>query len=244
MGKQFIKDYQVTYYDCDAKSRMKLSTLLNVVIYFSGIQSEDLNRSDEYVHSLGVTWVVTNHEIEIKRLPKKKEKIVVITEAKSYNRYFCYRDFTVQTADGEELVVVHSTFALMDIESRKMASVTEEFLAPYESEKTKKINRPLNISLEKVDYERDYPVRFSELDVNHHVNNAKYIDWLLDVLGYDFLIAHTPRKLSMRYVREIEEGTIVKSTAQVEGLETKHQISVDGVLHTEALIEWRRENEI
>lgn len=37
---------------------------------------------------------------------------------------------------------------------------------------------------------------FFDIDGNQHVNNAIYFNWLLDVLGYDFLTTHQPKKNS------------------------------------------------
>ena len=39
-----------------------------------------------------------------------------------------------------------------------------------------------------------YRVRFYDIDSNQHVNNAMYFNWIIDVLGYDFLTTHIPEK--------------------------------------------------
>lgn len=34
--------------------------------------------------------------------------------------------------------------------------------------------------------DRDYYVRYFDIDMNGHVNNSKYLDWIYDVLGCAF----------------------------------------------------------
>lgn len=57
------------------------------------------------------------------------------TQAMQYNKYFCYRDFWITTESGEELVHIESIFSLMNYTTRKISSVTEDIIAPFESEK-------------------------------------------------------------------------------------------------------------
>ena len=77
-----------------------------------------------------------------------------------YNKFFCYRNFWIHDEDGKELVKIESVFVLMDFVNRKMSSVNEEIIAPFESEKIKKIKRQEKI--EKIDsgFMLPYRVRF------------------------------------------------------------------------------------
>ncbi|MDR2465451.1 MAG: acyl-[acyl-carrier-protein] thioesterase [Streptococcaceae bacterium] len=240
MGVRFEKDYVVTYYDSDAFGEMKLSNLLSVSIYISGIQSKLLGRSDEYLHERGLTWILTAHEVQVERMPKNEEKITIQTEAKRYNKYFCYRDFLVLSSEGEELVRVTSTFAMMDIRQRRIATIQEDILTPYESEKERKIQRPKAVELMEPSLFQKFHTKFSELDLNQHINNAKYIDYLLDPLGFEFLKEHRLKTLFIRYVLEIKADEQVESVIEKSELLTKHQLKIGDTLHTEALIEWRK----
>ena len=48
---------------------------------------------------------------------------------------------------------------------------------------------------------KDYHVRFYDLDMNGHVNNSKYLDWIFEVMGADFLTKYIPKKINLRYVK-------------------------------------------
>ncbi len=56
---------------------------------------------------------------------------------------------------------------------------------------------------------KDYHVRFYDLNMNGHVNNSKYLDWIFEVMGADFLTKHIPKKVHLKYVKEVRPGSMI-----------------------------------
>ena len=79
-----------------------------------------------------------------------------------------------------------TTFALMDYETRKVAEVPDEVVAPYGADKIKKLIRGPRYKALENPIETLYRVRYFDLDMNGHVNNSKYLEWMLDVFDLDF----------------------------------------------------------
>ncbi|KAF1303783.1 acyl-[acyl-carrier-protein] thioesterase [Enterococcus saccharolyticus] len=242
MASKYTQTHEVTYYECDVNATMTLSSMIAVAIKVSEDQSDQLNRGADFIHRFGLTWIVTNYQFFIQRLPKVGEKIQITTQAQSYNKYFCYRNFWLTTEAGEELVRIETIFALMNMETRKMSSVPEEIIAPFESEKVKKIQRYPKI--EKVVAGESYPfrVRFYDIDSNQHVNNSVYFTWMLDALGYDFLTTHEPTYMHIRFDKEVEYGNEIMSHFEIEtdeGMKTRHEIRIGEQTYCEANVEWR-----
>lgn len=88
---------------------------------------------------------------------------------------------------------------------------------------------------------RLYHVRFYDLDSNHHVNNAMYFNWMIDVLGYDFMVNHIPVAAKVKFDKEILYGNDITSVYQVdeENGKTLHEIRVGDQLACEANIQWK-----
>ena len=83
---------------------------------------------------------------------------------------------------------------------------------PYQSEFSKKLLRgPKYAELEEA-ISKDYHVRFYDLDMNGHVNNSKYLDWVFEVMGADFLTNHIPKKINLKYVKEVRPGGMITSS--------------------------------
>ena len=86
-----------------------------------------------------------------------------------------------------------------------------------------------------------YRVRYFDLDMNGHVNNSKYLEWMLDVFDLDFLTEYTPAHIDLKYVKEIHHGSKIYSGYEFDqgSLSSQHQICVDGNVHAQAIIQWK-----
>lgn len=240
MGLSYQENYQVPFYESDINRNMKLPELLSLVLQVSGKQSLSLGMSDEYIYqTYNLVWIITEYAIEIERLPKYTENITIETVPIAYNKLFCYRDFNVYGASGDKMMTIHSTFALMNYDTRKVHPVIDEIVEVYKAEKIKKIYRgPRYESLENPK-EMTYHVRFFDLDLNGHVNNSKYLEWMYDVLDLGFLEKHIPHRIDLKYVKEVHSGYDIKSCVEIDGLITKHEIVTRGAIHAQARIEWK-----
>ena len=244
MGLKFSEQHQVKYYECDVTGHLTLPMLLNIVIKTSEAQGISLGRSGSYVQAQGFGWVITQHEIHLTQLPRTDQIVTVTTQAKSYNRYFCYRSFWLHDQEGNELVRIDSTFVLMDFATRKMTSVVDEIIAPYECPKVTKIQRGTKLLPFESTAEREYRVRFSDIDANQHVNNSRYLDWMVDCLDYEVLTHRRPTFVNIRFDKEVSYGSLVEAQWQASTDETgafvsQHQIKDGDVLCAEANITWQ-----
>ncbi len=101
-------------------------------------------------------WVVTDYELTIQRLPKYNETITIKTEAVAYNKFFCHRMFYIYDAAGNLLLDILCYFVLIDFETRKVAPVPEDLIAPYQSEQVKKLPRLPSISSWKIHLSKNF----------------------------------------------------------------------------------------
>jgi hypothetical protein len=223
----------------DMNGNIKLPSLILLSLQVSGSQSAQLGVSDkEILEKYNLVWIITEYDIDVIRLPRFAEEIIVETEALSYNRLFCYRRFTIYDESGQAIIQMLASFALMDRDSRKVHSVNPEMVAPYQSEFSKKIIRgPKYTDLDNPT-SKDYHVRFYDLDMNGHVNNSKYLDWIFEVMGADFLMDHIPQKINLKYVKEVRPGGMITSSYELNGLQSCHQVTSQGVVNAQALIQW------
>ncbi len=239
MAKKYSETYQVPSYNCDTKGNLKIPTMIRLLITLSGAQSTSLGVSDEMVHSYGLGWIIIQHDLKINRLPMLGETITLTTEAESYNKYFCYRKFWVHDKDGNECALMKTTFSLMDLAERKMGSILEEIISPFESEKIKRVKRAEKItSIETTTEEKEYHIRYYDIDGNKHVNNTVYLEWMLDTFGFEFLNNHVPETISIKFNKEMRYGEKVVSQVQQDGNKTRHKIFSGEVANAEANISW------
>ena len=224
----------------DMNGHIKLPDVVLLSLQVSGMQSIELGVSDKTIleeHNL--VWIITDYAIDVVRLPRFAEEITIETEALTYNRLFCYRRFTIYDEAGQDLIHMMVTFVLMDRDSRKVQAVEPEIVAPYQSDFDKKLIRGPKYESLNESISKDYHVRFYDLDMNGHVNNSKYLDWIFEVMGADFLTQYIPKKINLKYVKEVRPGGVITSAVERTGLESKHEITSDGVTNAQAIITWQ-----
>ncbi|KRM90444.1 acyl-acyl carrier protein thioesterase [Liquorilactobacillus cacaonum DSM 21116] len=218
--------------------------LINILMLASQNQSIYLGLTEEKINDKGYGWVITQHILTVERLPIFGENIRVYTKAKSYNRYFCYRDFWIEDGNGTIITRMHSVFVLMDHKKRKIARLLPELVEPYGGEYTNKIERlanPLTESNAQYVSEKTYRVRFMDIDSNQHVNNVHYFDWMIDGLTEDFLLTHDLTEMNIKYKKEIHYGETVDSETSISEnkLVTYHKISAENEESCYASCTWK-----
>ena len=240
MGLTYQMKMKIPFDMADMNGHIKLPDVILLSLQVSGMQSIELGVSDKAIlEDYNLVWIITEYDIEVVRLPRFAEEITIETEALSYNRLFCYRRFTIYDESGQELIHMMATFVLMDRDSRKVHAVEPEIVAPYQSEFNKKLIRGSKYESLEEPISKDYHVRFYDLDMNGHVNNSKYLDWIFEVMGADFLTQYIPKKINLKYVKEVRPGGVITSAVERTGLESKHEITSDGATNAQAIITWQ-----
>ena len=240
MGLTYQMKMKIPFDMADMNGHIKLPDVILLSLQVSGMQSIELGVSDKAIlEDYNLVWIITDYDIEVVRLPRFAEEITIETEALSYNRLFCYRRFTIYDEASQEIIRMLATFVLMDRDSRKVHAVEPDIVAPYQSDFDKKLIRgPKYESLEEP-FSKDYHVRFYDLDMNGHVNNSKYLDWIFEVMGADFLTQYIPKRINLKYVKEVRPGGVITSSVERTGLESKHEITSDGATNAQAIIAWQ-----
>lgn len=241
-GKKYSEQHRVVYYDTDLTGRLNVGKLGDILMLVSNDQSNDLGVSLQNMKKAGLGWVVTQHVLTVDRMPRVGEELTITTQATSYNRYFCYRDFFVQDQSGKQVAKMHSVFVMMDLKQRKMVRLVDEFINPYSADYTTKIERLPQPQMqgEVTEHnERTYRVRYTDIDINRHVNNIHYIDWMVDALDKDFLSQHDLVSLNIVYKKEVAYGDTIHSQVAKNGLVTYHEIINDDAISCVAECHWQ-----
>ncbi|MCI1290651.1 MAG: thioesterase [Lactobacillus sp.] len=234
-------NYQIQFMDCDEQGRLKLSALIKLMMHVSNLQLSGLGLGTKDFLAKNLGWVVTQYQFAFNRLPRGGEQVILTTEAKGFNRFFCYRDFGVEDKAGQTLITVHSQWVILDLQQRKMVAPTAELLAPLEQAAGVRGTRIKRLRpLPEYDKKSTYLVRYADLDTNHHVDNANYFVWVTEPLGRDFLNQHEPVSLLMQFDQEVQYGQNVQSLVTLQDGLSQHEVVSAGQKSALAEIVWRK----
>lgn len=248
MGRKYCEEMTVEYYQCNMFGEITLGALVDVMMTTSGNQEKTLPQVAKYLREANYIWVMTQNDIEIKKLPRYKERIRVETEAKEYNAFFTYRQFLIQNERGEVLVTVNTTFSLIDYEQRNIVRIPAEVITGYGASPQQ--TKPKKVRFAKVlatiSAQADYQVEFLDIDANGHVNNTIYLNWLTNALGKAWFDQYRPSHLVIKYEKElmlgdkvrVESDTSSMPEARGTAFKTEHRIVGQICNHSSAQIWW------
>lgn len=97
-----------------------------------------------------------------------------------------HRGYEVYNASDELLVAAVSAWTVLDLSTRRLTALPEELAAVYPVNTIPCIPFPSRTipRLREGIGSADVLVRRDDLDINGHVNNSKYLGWLLECLPW------------------------------------------------------------
>lgn len=223
-GIIYSEDYTVPYYQTNQLGEMTAPAVIQVLMELSTRQSHKIyEKNPEFMLPTHLTWILIQYVMNFDRMPRATERITLKTYATHIARIFTYRHFEIYDEEGHRIGHMESTWAVMDIDSRKIVRITDEMVNGYgDVEKIKRFIRypnPTEIAAEIPKNRVSYRVRASDIDSNQHVNNTVYSEWALDSLGAKFLSNHTLKHFNVKFVKEAYYGTEITSESEVVILE-------------------------
>ena len=115
------------------------------------------------------------------------------------------RALAAYDAQGNELFRSISLWVLMDPETRAMILPDKSGVLVNGILRGNELPSPRSLAPASLGAQVERTVRFTDLDVNGHMNNARYLDWLADLLPGSFHQDHIIRDMTLGYLSEALE---------------------------------------
>ncbi len=241
---KYKKQYNVRSYECDRNNNLRILTLMNILQDIADDNAASLGFGLDFCIQNGMTWVGSNYILEIERLPKIHENIVIETWPSAKNKLSAYRDFEIFGEDGTSIIRATSQWILINIEKKRPVSVLDNLpIQDVVNERAVNTDFPKMESIERIDNRFKFRVRFDDIDLNKHINNAVYILWATEAVEPDFRLNHNPAKISINFRKEGYMGEKIAVLTQMDGNISTHSIKTyDSDNERElarAIIEWK-----
>ena len=207
--------------DCDLGGLWRPSAILTAMQETAGMHSHILGCGRETLVKKGVVWVLTRCEVQMEKEARMGSRLSIETFPMPLRRWFFPRYFVFRDEAGAQVGAAGTLWVLFDLEKRCMVAPGDVAGAiPDNSDLTPPLGVPGPVprlttggTLESA----RTPV-YSELDVNGHVNNARYADWLCDALGLEVMREYRVKTMRLSYAAEIRPGQAMELRLTRDGL--------------------------
>ena len=201
----YSTEIQLKSKDVDMYRRLRTSELFRLLQEASIRHTELLGMGRDKTLDRGILWVLLMQRAEIVRMPEYDEHIVLKSWPGKTMHLLFPRYYSLETAEGEQLLKASAMWSLVDEKSRKVV-FPEKYGVVIEGTVTgEEIAMPSSVRRQDTDSERDFTVPYSFVDLNGHMNNTRYFDLAEDCVGQ----AEAGRKLravSVEYQNEARLG--------------------------------------
>ena len=202
-------EHIVTYQESDFLGHYRLSCLFSTMADLATKNAWQTNiwnasMQDKY------GWILVKQTVQLERPVQSHETITLTSRAGNathvqFTRYYDFYDASKICIGG-----AYSIWTFIDIHKRriikpKSVGITIPTMKEYQH------------AVEQYEpVEEDLPstcvmqrkVSYSDLDINQHMNNYRYIEWAMDALPTDLLETYHLSSISTFYQKEMVAGTI------------------------------------
>jgi acyl-ACP thioesterase len=201
--------FRIRSHEVDAQGKASLTALCQFMQEAASNHAHHLQFGYADLAARGLLWVLARMLIRIDHYPVWKEQIEVHTWPSGLDRLFAQRDFEILDQRGEGIAVATSDWLILDARNRRPQR-TEIFfggkirLLP---ERRALEERPGRIpSIQTPEAVRSFPIRFSDLDMQGHVNHVKYIEWIVDSCPWEVHKSRRIISLEIHFLAESSQG--------------------------------------
>ncbi len=206
MTTPYEKSFRIPASGVDCFDRLKASHILDYIQEVSGDHSALLGASRQELIQRGLFWAVLRHRVQVSRLPRSGEVITLRTWPMPTTRTAYPRSVIFYDEQGKECLRSISLWVLMETESRAMVLPGKSGVEVDGLLLGSELAVPGSLMPKNLLNSESRAVRFTDLDMNGHMNNCRYLDWCADLLPSGFYQENPITGFTVCYLSEAREG--------------------------------------
>jgi acyl-ACP thioesterase len=220
--------FTVRAHEMDAAGVAAPARLCDYLQEAAGNHAHHLGFDIATLRQRGFTWMLTRLRVRLTRLPAWREAITIETwPSGTRGRLIATREFIGRDAAGAELLRATSDWLYVEVATRRICRVPEALMpcVPQGHPHALPPDDARPPDLETPTWSVTLPVRRSDLDLNQHVNNVRYVEWMMEPIPTTFTDTHQVAELEILFRQGAELGdTAVSHAAPVDDNAILHRI--------------------
>lgn len=228
---KYTEKHTIPCYDTDASWRLKPTSFMNLAQEAAGRHAVYLGFGYDDLIKTNTAWILSRVHVEFVDTPKWRENITLNTWHKGLNRIFFLRDFLLTDDEGNTRAKATTSWLVLNLETRRLVrdpKLMEEGTVCHEDvieTPADKVQMPKDVEAELV---RRHTVSYSDIDTNGHTNNAMYMQWSMNSVGYDITSSRPVKEFTINFNHETKAGDVVDIYRAVVEKEDSLHVFVEG----------------
>lgn len=243
--------FKIRTSECDHNMRITPASILDLFQETAGRHCVPHGLdSPTLLNAEGKSWVLSSMVVEFDHYPVWPEKLDITTWAKSLKGFKAIRDYTVQRSDGSECIKGSSVWALLDIKKRRPCKIDFENLEMKIHNDRHAINGVIPGQFENFPEISGVGIGFEvltqDIDINKHVSNITYVDWLFRYVDESCIKSKELSRLNIAYKGEALLGDQLEFYSQFDTSRGYHTIinRENGRVICQLVTDWRKNHHV
>lgn len=205
MESIYEREFYIDDLVSDCFGRLKTSSALFFVQEMAGRHFDRIALATN-LDLKNLIWVIIRHRLQVTRLPMRGETIRLQTWPMPTTRTAYPRSVVAYDENGAELFRSVTLWVLMDRDTRAMVLPGKSGILVPGILRGGELPAPGSLAPVLCSASSTRRVCYSDLDVNNHMNNCRYLEWGADLLPSAFHKSHSLKDVTMCYLGEAREG--------------------------------------
>ena len=232
-------------HEVDFTNRLRIDSLFMQLQDIAAEHADKLNLGYPALIEHNLSWVLSWSKVIITSLPEFGEEIKIRTWPKKKYKLYSLRDFYIYGNNDQIIIRATTAWLPINIKTKRIID-TSSLPAPINYQENEsaidelphKVTNQWNKKLIFTKY-----MRYTDLDLNQHVNNIRYIELIMDSFPKEHYEKFQPESMSINFMSESgynDEIEIYKSDDSSTGrniIESINKSSSKTVF--QAVIEWK-----
>lgn len=223
-----IYNFVAEPFHVDFTGRLTMGVLGNHLLNCAGFHASERGFGIAELNENHYTWVLSRLAIELEDMPCQYEDFSIQTWVENVYRLFTDRNFAILNKQGKYIGYARSVWAMISMETRKptdLLTLHGGSIIDYICDKECPIEKPGRIKVTRQTPVAEYVTKYSDIDINGHVNSIKYIEHILDLFPIETFREKSIKRFEMAYVAESYYGDTLSFYLE-EKAENEYDIEV------------------
>jgi len=212
----YNQSYRIRSININANKKLGLYGLLGLLQDTATEHAYQLGFGYEDMLEQGFFWVLVRQSLKMDSWPNWHDEITISTWTKPLDGVQAFREFEIFLGD-QKIGASSATYMMLDIQTRqpRELTATDRSFSPrldYQLDfNAARIELPDNMQ-----FQRSIEVSVTDLDMNNHVNNVKYAQWILNLIPFDLHKKYIVTAFDINFMSETFLGDQIKCFSNME----------------------------
>ncbi|KGK87081.1 acyl-ACP thioesterase [Desulfosporosinus sp. HMP52] len=219
INQRFNMEFEVYYHEVNPKEQATPLAILHYLEDAAISHSESIGQGIKQLQAKKQAWILNQWILQMNRYPVLGEKVMIETWSSGFERFYANRDFLIKDKNQEIIGKATSLWIFYNTESKRPSRIPQGFQEAYGVDPIRVIEDATNQfqihevgdQAQAVDNEQIFTVRRSDIDTNGHVNNANYLQWMLEVIPEDVYQNAYLAAMKITYRKAATYGSSIRS---------------------------------